>query len=63
MPKLDPIEQALSKLGTLRALPPSPELFKELRDFLRNRSNLVVAKASTATPKHAFLAVPYVSTK
>jgi hypothetical protein len=46
MPKLDPIEQALDKLATLKTTPPSPELVNELRDFLRNRSNLVVAKAA-----------------
>jgi HEAT repeat protein len=46
MPKLDPIEQALDKLATLKTNPPSPELVNELPDFLRNRSNLVVAKAA-----------------
>src|SRR3979490_3182856 len=46
MPKLDPLEQALNKLGSLKTIPPSPELIHELRRFLRNRSNLVVAKAA-----------------
>jgi HEAT repeats len=46
MPKLDPIEQALNKLGALKTAPPTPELIDELRDFLCNRSNLVVAKAA-----------------
>jgi hypothetical protein len=46
MPKLDPIEQALEKLSFLRSAPPGPELESELRAFLRNRSNLVAAKAA-----------------
>jgi hypothetical protein len=46
MPKLDPIEQALNKLGTLKTVSPGPDLTNQLRDFLRNRSNLVVAKAA-----------------
>src|SRR5882724_8609103 len=46
MPKLDPIEQALNKLATLKTASPGPELTNQLRDFLRNRSNLVVAKAA-----------------
>ncbi len=46
MPKLDPTEQALNKLGALKTASPTPDLIDELRDFLRNRSNLVVAKAA-----------------
>jgi hypothetical protein len=46
MPKLDPIEQALEKLSFLRSAPPGSELENELRAFLRNRSNLVAAKAA-----------------
>jgi hypothetical protein len=46
MPKLDPIEQALDRLSTLKTPPTTPDLLDELRDFLRNRSNLVVAKAA-----------------
>jgi hypothetical protein len=46
VPKLDPIEQALNQLACLKAIPPSPELIHKLRSFLRNRSNLVVAKAA-----------------
>jgi hypothetical protein len=46
MPKPDPIEQALNRLACLKAIPPSPELIPELRSFLGNRSNLVVAKAA-----------------
>jgi hypothetical protein len=44
--KRDLIEQALEKLAGLKAAPATPALFDELRGFLRNRSNLVVAKAA-----------------
>jgi hypothetical protein len=46
MPKVDPIEQALNKLGSLKTIPSSPELIHQLRSFLSSRSNLVVAKAA-----------------
>ena len=46
MPKPDPIEQALEKLSSLKSAPPGPELENEVRAFLRNRSNLVAAKAA-----------------
>jgi hypothetical protein len=46
MPKSDPIERALDRLGELRAAEPSATVADELRGFLRHRSNLVVAKAA-----------------
>ena len=46
MAKLDPIQEALERLGGLRSAPDDTALHGELRDFLRNRSNLVVAKAA-----------------
>jgi len=49
MPKHDPIRQALEQLGSLRAAPDGAGLHSELRAFLRNRSNLVIAKAAKIT--------------
>jgi hypothetical protein len=46
MAKTDPIERALNRLGELRHAEPSERVRDELRSFLRNRSNLVVAKAA-----------------
>jgi HEAT repeat protein len=47
MKKPDPIEQALDRLGALRSEAASPDtLAQELRKFLSNKSNLVVAKAA-----------------
>lgn len=46
MSRSDAIEQALGKLAALRSAPGDPALLSELRGFLRNRSNLVVAKAA-----------------
>lgn len=46
MSKADPIEQALNQIGELRAAPPSEQLVQQLRPFLKNKSNLVVAKAA-----------------
>ena len=46
MPKIDPIEQALDRLSALKSLTIDPAILDELRAFLRNRSNLVVAKAA-----------------
>jgi hypothetical protein len=46
VPKHDPIEQALEKLAALKAAPAARALFDDLHAFLRNRSNLVVAKAA-----------------
>jgi hypothetical protein len=45
MSKSDPIETALNRLGELRTAPPE-RACKELRTYLGNRSNLVVAKAA-----------------
>jgi hypothetical protein len=45
MSKSDPIETALDRLGELRLAPPE-DATKELRTYLGNRSNLVVAKAA-----------------
>jgi len=47
MAKNDPIERALDRLGELRHAEPTTAVSEELRGFLRNRSNLVVAKAAT----------------
>jgi hypothetical protein len=44
--KHDPIQQALEKLAALKSAPADPPLLEDLRGFLRNRSNLVVAKAA-----------------
>jgi hypothetical protein len=46
MAKNDPIERALNRLSELRHAEPSDTVTTELREFLRNRSNLVVAKAA-----------------
>ncbi len=46
MSKTDPIENALDRLGELRTAEPSEVVVDEIREFLRNRSNLVVAKAA-----------------
>lgn len=46
MSKSDPIETALNALGELRSASPSAEVTKQLRSYLGNRSNLVVAKAA-----------------
>jgi hypothetical protein len=47
MKKRDPIEQALDRLSNLRSGAVSPDIVaQELKDFLKNRSNLVVAKAA-----------------
>lgn len=46
MKKSDPIEQALDRLGVLKNDRGSPLFTAELKTFLQNRSNLVVAKAA-----------------
>lgn len=46
MPKTDPIEEALERLAGLKAAPTGSAFLNELRPFLRNRSNLVIAKAA-----------------
>jgi HEAT repeat protein len=54
MPKPDPVELAFHKLGSLKTIPPSPEQIHVLRGFLRNRSNLVVAKAAKISGERRF---------
>jgi hypothetical protein len=44
--KHDPIEQALEKLAALKSVPADPAVLDQFRAFLRNRSNLVIAKAA-----------------
>ena len=46
MAKADPIERALDRLGELRSSEASDSVIDEIRGFLRNRSNLVIAKAA-----------------
>jgi hypothetical protein len=46
MAKHDPVEQALERLSALKSAAAVPGLLEELRVFLRNRSNLAVAKAA-----------------
>lgn len=46
MSKADPIEQALNGIGELRVANPSEWVVEQLRSYLKNRSNLVVAKAA-----------------
>lgn len=46
MAKADPIERALDRLVELRAVDASDLVVEEIRGFLRDRSNLVVAKAA-----------------
>jgi len=47
MAKSDPIERSLDRLGELRRADASETIVQEVREFLRNRSNLVVAKAAS----------------
>lgn len=51
MKKSDPTEQALDRLAVLRNEAASPALVQELRAFLKNRSNLVIAKAARVAGK------------
>ncbi len=46
MAKADQIERALDRLGELHLREPAEAVAEEVRGFLRNRSNLVVAKAA-----------------
>lgn len=46
MKKPDPIEQALDRLATLKNEAESPPVTAEIKAFLKNRSNLVAAKAA-----------------
>jgi hypothetical protein len=44
--KPDPVEQALDRLAALKNEAGSPSVVAELKVFLKNRSNLVAAKAA-----------------
>lgn len=57
MPKHDPIQEALEQAGRLRSARGEAELEKELRAFLRHRSNLVVAKAAKIARERRVAAV------
>ena len=57
MAKNDPIERALNRLSELRHAEPSDTVTAELREFLRNRSNLVVAKAAVVIPELSLVAL------
>lgn len=46
MKRTDPIEQALDRLSVLKSESGSPAVIAELKTFLKNRSNLVVARAA-----------------
>jgi hypothetical protein len=46
MAKSDPIERSLDRLGELRHADVPEAVLEEVRGFLRNRSNLVIAKAA-----------------
>jgi hypothetical protein len=46
MSKADPVEQALNAIGELRMAAASEQVVQQLRAYLKNRSNLVVAKAA-----------------
>ncbi|HEY6972155.1 MAG TPA: hypothetical protein VJA94_23285 [Candidatus Angelobacter sp.] len=59
MKKPDPVEQALDRLSALRHAAPGSEVTQELKAFLKNRSNVVVAKAAKiAGETHATELVP-----
>ncbi|MGC2110241.1 MAG: hypothetical protein WA655_12040 [Candidatus Korobacteraceae bacterium] len=49
MAKSDPIEKALNRLGELQRAEMSEPVAQEVRGYLGNRSNLVVAKAAKIT--------------
>ena len=57
MAKNDPIERALNQLSELRHAEPSDTVTAELREFLRNRSNLVVAKAAVVVRELSLVAL------
>lgn len=57
MAKNDPIERALNRLSELRHADPSDTVTAELREFLRNRSNLVVAKAAVVIRELSLVAL------
>ena len=49
MSKSDAVERAMDRLGELPQAPAGDSVLYELRQFLRNRSNLVVAKAAAVS--------------
>ena len=57
MAKNHPIERALNRLSELRHAAPSDTVTAELREFLRNRSNLVVAKAAVVVRELSLVAL------
>jgi hypothetical protein len=57
MAKNDPIERALNRLSELRHAEPSDTVTAELAEFLRNRSNLVVAKAAVVVRELSLVAL------
>jgi hypothetical protein len=57
MPKHDPTLEALNYLGGLRSAPDDTSLPNELRKLLRNRSNLVIAKAAKMVGERRITAV------
>jgi hypothetical protein len=57
MAKNDPIERSLDRLGELRHAEPTAAVTEELRGFLRNRSNLVVAKAAVVVRELRIIAL------
>ena len=59
MAKADPIEKALNAIGELRRMNSPESAAKELRSYLSNKSNLVVAKAAkVAGELHASELIP-----
>jgi HEAT repeat protein len=57
MPKHDRIQEALEELGGLRSTNEGPQFESQLCVFLRDRSNLVVAKAAKIARERRVLAV------
>jgi hypothetical protein len=58
MRKTDPIEQALNAIGDLRSKNDPKEAAVQLRGFLRDRSNLVIAKAAKVVGELRLSLVP-----
>jgi hypothetical protein len=58
MKKTDPIEQALNAIGDLRSKNDPKEAAVQLRGFLRDRSNLVIAKAAKVVGELRLSLVP-----
>ena len=57
MSNRDPIERALDRMAELRHADASASVVEEVRGFLRNRSNLVVAKAAKLTRESRMMAL------